>query len=166
MSVRDDILIRETHPLDYERLKGFLERNNTSETTRHFRPFPLTAETAKWITYTPKQDRYYLALFGDQVVGLCMLRGWDEGFPVPSFGVMVDRAFSGKGIGKLMTEYAVEEAKKLGCKQIRLSVYASNVAAYHLYSSLGFKEINREDVEVQGKMDENIIMVQDLEVLL
>lgn len=79
MRVRKDILIREIHPLDYEGLKGFLERNNTSETTRHFHPFPLTAETAKWITSSSKQDGYYLALFGNQVVGLCMLRGGTKG---------------------------------------------------------------------------------------
>lgn len=83
---------------------------------------------------------------------------------MPSFGVIVDHEFIGGGIGRLMTQYAIEETRKLGCKQMRLSVYASNVTAYHLYTSLGFKEINRENVEVQGEMDEKIIMVKDLEV--
>ena len=162
MSGWDEISIREIRLSDFERLKGFLERNNTPETIRHFHPFPLTAETARWITTVPRRDRYYLALCRKQVIGLCMLRGWDEGFAVPSFGIVVGREFHSKGIGRIITEYAMKEAKKLCCKQVRLSVYASNISAYNTYISMGFKETNREVVEINGEKDEKIIMDKDL----
>lgn len=158
----DDILFREVRPSDFEMLKAFLEWNDVPEITRYFHPFPLTAETAKWIATKPKSDRYYLAFLKGQVVGMSMLRGWDEGFSVPSFGILVDRKFHGKGIGRLMTERTIEGAKKLGCKQVRLSVYASNVSAYHLYTSLEFREISRKSVEIQGEKDEKIVMIKDL----
>lgn len=162
MSIWDEVSVREIRLSDFERLKRFLERNNTPETIRHFHPFPLTAETARWITTVPRRDRYYLALCGKQVIGLCMLRGWDEGFSVPSFGIVVDCELRGKGIGRIIMEYAMEEAKKLSCKQVRLSVYASNISAYNTYTSMGFRETNREVVEINGEKDEKIIMAKDL----
>ena len=156
------ILIREVQASDYNKLKEFFKRNNTCETIRHFHPFPLAAETAWQIACMPKKDRYDIALLEGKIVGMCMLRGWDEGFSVPSFGILVDRRFRGKGIGRLLTEHAIGEAKKLGCHQIRLSVYASNVRAYHLYTSLGFREVKREVVERMGEKDIKLIMIKEL----
>ena len=45
------------------------------------------------------------------------------------------------GIGKLLTEAVIEEARKLGYKRIRLDTLPSMIRARNLYKSLGFEEI-------------------------
>lgn len=168
MSTRDNltedksIIIREIGPADYAALAGFFEDNNVPTIVRQFHPFPLNEETAHYIACTNHLDHYYVALFGHQIVGLCMLRGWDEGYSIPSFGILVDRRFQNRRIGTKMTRFAIMKARKLGCHQVRLSVYASNEVALGLYASLGFIESERRSVLVMGQADEKIIMLKDL----
>lgn len=154
--------IRQVQSKDYEVLARFFEENNRLEITRHFHPFPLTLQTAYQIACNSHLDRYYIAIWNKHIVGLCMFRGWDEGFEIPSFGIFVDYRYHGRGLGRQMTEFAIEEARRLGCHSIRLSVYASNMSAMHLYISLGFNEINREPVFLLEKPDTKISMVKDL----
>lgn len=156
------VIIREIQPVDCRALARFLEDNNIPEVTRHFRPFPLTSDTAYQIACTTHLDRYYIVLLGNRIVGLCMLRGWDEGFEIPSFGILVDRRFHGRGLGRQIAEFAIKVAQRSGCNRMRLSVYATNAPALHLYASLGFQEADREVVMVDGERDEKIIMYKDL----
>ena len=161
MSRRIAAAIREVQGTDYEALNRFFEENNRPEVTRHFHAFPLTSQTAYQIACTSHFDRYYIAIWNGYIVGLCMLRGWDEGFEIPSFGIFVDYRHYGLGLGRQMTEFAIAEARKLGCPKMRLSVYASNIRALCLYTTLGFKEISRERVLITGEPDEKIIMVKE-----
>ena len=94
-------------------------------------------------------------------MGLCMLRGWDEGYKIPSFGILVDYRCKALGLGRRMTEFAIAKARELGCPSIRLSVYSSNTYAIGLYRSLGFKEISNEPVKVNGEQDVKIIMIKE-----
>ena len=154
--------IRQAQETDYEGLARFFEENNTAEVTRQFHPFPLSRETARQIACTNHLDRYYVAMMKREVVGLCMLRGWDEGFDIPSFGILLDYRYHGLGLGRQMTEFAIAQAKRLGCGRVRLTVYASNVRSVRLYLSLGFKEIYREPVIVAGEADTKLIMMKDM----
>ena len=157
-----DIVIREVRDTDYEHLRTFLEDNNIPETTRHFRPFPLSKGTAHWIACTEHLDKYYVATKGGCIVGLCMLRGWDEGYEIPSFGVLVDRRWQGLSLGQRMAEFSIARAQETGCPAVRLSVYASNRRARQLYESLGFVEISREPANVDGEEDAKIVMSKEL----
>lgn len=156
------LTIRPVRDTDYEALSGLFEENNIPEVVRHFNPFPLTRQTAYKIANTSQLDRYYVALWNGRIVGLCMLRGWDDGFEIPSFGIFVDYRYHGLGVGRQMTEFGIAETQRLDCHAVRLSVYASNTRAVNLYISLGFKEISREPVLVTGEPDAKIIMVKDL----
>ncbi len=158
-----EITIRQVQETDYEDLARFFRDNNRPEITKHFHPFPLNAQTAYNIVHTSHLDRYYIAICNSRIVGLCMLRGWDEGFDIPSFGVLVDYRYHGVGIGRQLTEFAISEARKLNCSAIRLSVYESNERAKRLYETLGFREIDREPAVVAGQPDVKIIMMKDLE---
>lgn len=163
MSGRVEAVMRPVAETDYQDLARFFEENDRPEITRGFHPFPLNAETAQRIACTEHLDRYFLAVCDGEAVGLMMLRGWDEGYQVPSFGVLVDHRHQGAGLGRQMTEFAVAEARRLGCQRLRLSVYASNRPALSLYLSIGFGEISREAVVVAGEPDVKITMVKDLQ---
>lgn len=162
MNIKPDLVIREIGLVDCEALAHFLDDNNIPEIVRYFHPFPFSPETAQFIACNPHKDKYYLALLDNQIMGLSMLRGWDEGFSVPSFGIVIDYRFHGQGIGKHLLEYTLEEARKINCESVRLSVYASNSVAVRLYESLGFHEDTRQDVMVEQEQDEKIIMIKEL----
>ena len=59
------------------------------------------------------------------------------------FGISVDRACWGLGIGRALTEACIECAGKAGCAQLELEVVAGNANAISLYQSVGFAEYGR-----------------------
>ena len=59
------------------------------------------------------------------------------------FGISVDKAYWGLGIGRALTEACIECARKAGYAQIELEVVAGNEAALALYDRLGFVEYGR-----------------------
>jgi ribosomal protein S18 acetylase RimI-like enzyme len=156
-----DLVIRQAQETDCEDLGRFFEQNNRPEVTRYFHPFQLCRLSAYLIACTEHLDKYYVAIKGERIIGLCMLRGWDEGFNIPSFGVLVDFRFQGVALGKKMTEFSVAEAKQIGCPAIRLSVYASNIRGKRLYENLGFTEISREPVSVGWEQDVKVVMIKE-----
>lgn len=52
--------------------------------------------------------------------------------------VVVDETCRGRGYGRQLVHYALEQAKALGAKSLNLTSRPSRVAANHLYQSLGF----------------------------
>jgi ribosomal protein S18 acetylase RimI-like enzyme len=91
-----------------------------------------------------------------------MLRGWDEGFSIPSFGMFIDHRRHGLGLGKEMLALTIEAARELLCEKIRLSVFASNPSACRIYLGAGFKEIERIAVIHHGAADQKIVMIKDV----
>ena len=59
------------------------------------------------------------------------------------FGISVDKAYWGLGIGRALTEACVSCAKKAGYAQLELDVVAENEKAAALYKSVGFVEYGR-----------------------
>jgi ribosomal protein S18 acetylase RimI-like enzyme len=55
-------------------------------------------------------------------------------------GVRVEGRLRGQGVGRRMLRWAIEEAKRRGCKTMRLSTHASRVDAQRFYKSLGFAD--------------------------
>lgn len=59
------------------------------------------------------------------------------------FGISVDRAFWGLGIGRALTKACIDCARAAGYVQLELEVVADNEKAVGLYRSLGFAEYGR-----------------------
>ena len=59
------------------------------------------------------------------------------------FGISVDKAYWGLGIGRALTEACIECAKNAGYIQLELEVVAENRSAIALYESVGFEEYGR-----------------------
>ena len=157
-----DVAFREIGPEDRAALARFLEENDRPEIVRTFNPFPMTAATAERIATAPRRDRYYGAFDGKRLVGLSMLRGWDEGYDVPSFGIVIDHHAHNRGLGGRLTAFTVDAARALDAPSVRLTVFASNGPGVHVYSRLGFVERSRAPVDVAGQPDEKIVMTLDL----
>ena len=56
------------------------------------------------------------------------------------FGIAVEKAYWGKGIGRALTLACIECAKQAGFSQLELEVVAENAAAVRLYEAAGFRE--------------------------
>ena len=59
------------------------------------------------------------------------------------FGISVDKAYWGLGIGRALMEACIECAKKAGFEQIELNVIADNSRAIDMYEKAGFVEFGR-----------------------
>lgn len=83
-----------------------------------------------------------LALVDGRVVGSAGFESVGEGEKVrhrADFGISVDRAYWGLGIGRALTEACIECATRAGYTQVELMVVAENKAAIALYESVGFR---------------------------
>ena len=83
------------------------------------------------------------------VVGHMILRFTDDKKEVLRFGfVIVDDLKRGQGYGKKMLQLAIHYGfELLKVKKITLGVFENNVAAYHCYKSVGFKDVILDEYE-------------------
>lgn len=68
------------------------------------------------------------------------------------FGISVDKAYWGLGIGRALTEACIACAKAAGYAQIELSVVADNRNAIALYESVGFREYGRNPLGFRSRL--------------
>ncbi len=57
-----------------------------------------------------------------------------------SMGIALFEEFTGRGLGRIMLEKLLSEAKKAGIEQMELEVFSGNARARALYTKLGFIE--------------------------
>lgn len=131
--------IRPLRASDEDGLGTFLERNDHADVTRWFRPFAMNRESARRLVADLELERFCVALDGPDIIGLGMLRGWKEGYEVPSLGVVVDRRATARGVGRALCDWLLAEAARAGAPSVRLSVDRDNHVARALYLSLGFE---------------------------
>ena len=82
------------------------------------------------------------------------------------FGISIDRAWWGIGIGRALTETCIECARQAGVLQLELEVVSENERAIALYRSAGFVEYGRNPKGFRtrsGRWQENILMRLELD---
>jgi ribosomal protein S18 acetylase RimI-like enzyme len=141
------------HPLSPEwefALAEFFATLKRVGTDQTFHPHPLDAAEAHRRASYAGRDEYHLATQRGSVVAYGMLRGWDDGYDVPSLGIVVHPAWQGLGIGRRMMEHLHDVARTRGVLRIRLKVYPGNEAAIRLYKSVGYGFAGDEDGQRVG----------------
>lgn len=133
------IEIRRPAPEIEEAIAGFFEHLHESGVATHFHPHPFTRQTARERALYVGKDVYCVAIAAGEVLGYGMLRGWDDGFAIPSLGIATHSRARGAGIGRMIMEYLHVEARRRGAPKIRLRVHPDNQAAQRLYRSLGYE---------------------------
>ncbi|HBY07191.1 MAG TPA: N-acetyltransferase [Chloroflexi bacterium] len=134
-------------------LAVFFETIQASGEAEFFHPHPFTAQEASRRAYYRGADLYYALLQGEQIIGYGMLRGWDEGYTIPSLGIFMARAARGRGLGELLMHFLHAAARARGAEKIRLTVYTHNAAAVSLYQKLGYRFEDAESDQVIGYLD-------------
>ena len=126
-----------------------------SDTVSFFHPHPFTRDFAIELcgSVHARKDGYYAACFGGVVIAYMILRGWDEGYSVPSFGVCNHPALRDVGLGQALLAHAVAECRAAGSTKLRLTVFKNNERAVHVYRKFGFVFQDKNEHELVGFLD-------------
>jgi putative acetyltransferase len=117
----------------------FEEYAESLDTDLGFQDFP--AELAGLPgSYAPPEGRLLLALDGDLPAGCVALRQLD-GRICEMKRLYVRPQYRGTGLGRLLAEHVIAEARLAGYRQVRLDTLPSMAPARLLYQQLGFREI-------------------------
>ncbi len=79
-------------------------------------------------------------------------------------GIAVDPAFQRRGVGRMLLEAAVAEARVRGVRRVTLRVLAHNEAAVRLYEQGGFvvEGVLRGEFFLDGRYVDDLLMALDL----
>ncbi len=107
--------------------------------------------------FQPPFGRFYLARDMGQIAGVGCLKQLQEN--VGEIQRMYVRSdFRGKGIGRLIAERLISEARSIGYEKLRLESLKFLTSAHTLYRSLGFEEISPySDNSMKDYQDAEII---------
>ena len=91
--------------------------------------------------YAPPSGRLLLAVENDETMGCVALRKIGEGIGEMK-RLYVRPAFRGRGLGHMLTERLIAEAKEIGYQTLRLDTMPGKMdRAIAMYRSFGFQEI-------------------------
>ena len=125
----------------------------THEQTDNLLSYPdesdITAEQeSEFLKSKTESDREIeiLAEVEGSVVGLAGVDSMGNKYKVrhrADFGISIDKAYWGLGIGRALLEASVECARKAGYEQLELNVVTENSRAIAMYEAAGFVEFGR-----------------------
>jgi len=133
-----DLIIKRLFPEDAEHLSRLLT-DDDSAYGRFFTPFASDAKSLSATLASVKQDRFWGLWFNETLAGFFMLRGFDEGYLRPSFGVYISPNFSRRGLSKLALEYSMSWCRLNGILKLMLKVHPDNTFAKKTYEQSGFR---------------------------
>jgi L-amino acid N-acyltransferase YncA len=125
---------------DYDGIWEIFNQVITSGDTYVFHPeTPKSALAKHWFA---DYMSTYVAVEDGVICGTYIIKPnqIDLGSHIANGSYMVHPAFQGKGIGKLLGEHSLKEAKSLGFKAIQFNIVVStNTYAVKLWKSIGFE---------------------------
>ena len=131
-------------------LACFFERLRAQDVEKFFHTHPLTAEEAQKRAAYRGLDFYCVLVLGDAVVGYGMLRGWDEGYEVPSIGVVVDPSVRGRGYSRSLLRFLRATARQRGVNRLRATVDPDNIKMVAHCRMLGYVFESLENGKLVG----------------
>ena len=129
---------------------GALKKENADA---FFHPHALTSEEARRLCRYTGKDLYYVLIDEGQVLAYGMLRGWDEGFDIPSLGIATLSSARGARLSSLLAQFLHAVARRRGARKVILKVYKENAAARKLYEGLGYAFTDMGTRQLLGSID-------------
>ncbi len=140
------IEIRQLKSDDASVLSATLQQATESD-RRFFHPFEFSVDAVREQLQKCISD-VFVGLFvadGAELAGFYMLRGVDEGFASPMYGVFIGPEHRRRGLARLSLQHATAVCRIRNYPSLLLKVYESNAVAVQLYQSLGFSMLREQD---------------------
>ncbi|MBO4471700.1 MAG: GNAT family N-acetyltransferase [Clostridia bacterium] len=134
------------------------------------------------LTFTIEQERAYLKQKTESereaelvaevdgviagTAGVSLPRNAEKTRHRAGYGISIEKSWWGIGIGRALTESAIECARTAGYLQMELEVVADNARAIALYKKAGFAEYGRNPRGFRtrdGRWQENVLMRLELD---
>lgn len=133
----DPLVLRPLGRSDAARVARFIS-GQPGDYARFFYAFG-DDETALAVMLERARRDIYSGLFlGERLICIFMLRGWDAGFDIPSFGLVVDAQYRGQQVLTVALEAAKLSARLRGAARMMCKVHPDNPGATRGALRLGF----------------------------
>lgn len=149
----DTLEIRHLRAEWKESLLSFLDAIHSANETQFFAPHEASVQALDKIIEGTTQDLYYLLCKGRNVIGYGLLRGWDEGYEIPSLGIAIHPEARNCGLARMFMHFLHTVARWKGARKVRLRVHRSNSPAKKLYDDMGYQFLSEEGNYLIGFLD-------------
>lgn len=138
MMTNGPLTIRPLLPEDAPQLSAML-RTQPADYSRFFYPFSFDEAAIAGRLSACVRDVYMGVYHQADLVGLFMLRGWDEGYEVPAFGILIDGRYRGYGLEMMSLETAKIICKLRGAPRMMLKMHPDNFSSRGVARKIGFR---------------------------
>jgi hypothetical protein len=108
----------------------------------YFHPFEFDVVTLRENLRRAVHDLYMGIFLYDTLIGVFLIRGWDEGYFIPSFGIAIGHMHQGYGISQIAISYSKAVCKLKGSQVLMLKVHPENTRAFKLFRREGFVSVD------------------------
>ncbi|HYI41896.1 MAG TPA: GNAT family N-acetyltransferase [Allosphingosinicella sp.] len=123
-----DFLLRPMIPSDAASIAGLLQ-SQPAEYLRFFYAFGADEAAIAEILKSREKDVYSGLFWQGALICVFMLRGWDEGYDIPSFGLVVAADRRGREVLTVAMEAAKLISRLAGADRMMCKVHPGNVGA-------------------------------------
>lgn len=116
----------------------------SSRYSRFFYPFGFDLDTVTKLLSEQGRDVFMGVYWEDQLAGFFMLRGWNEGYEVPAFGIIIGEEFRGYGLELLSLDAAKTICRLRGAERMMLKMHPQNFSARGVARKIGFVQTGVE----------------------
>ena len=127
-SPRQDLMIRPLQMEDAAALSAVLHAQ-PPRYARFFYAFGFDESDIVNILAARALDVYSGIFWDGELAGFFMLRGWDAGYDVPAFGVLIDVKHRGRGLMQLALDIAKLISRMRGAPRLMAKIHPDNVSA-------------------------------------
>lgn len=127
MSLNKSFSIRPLAATDSAAISAFV-RSQSPEYLRFFYAFDSDESAIAEMLSASKMDVYSGVFWQANLAGVFMLRGWDAGYEVPSFGVLIAQEYRGGAFMRLTLDAAKLICRLSGTKRLLAKIHPENVS--------------------------------------
>lgn len=127
MSSTNALIIRKLITADTSSVAAFLQAQSPKY-LRFFYAFKADETEIAQVLEANDKDVYSGVFWEECLIGIFMLRGWDAGYEIPSFGVLIDEKYKGWAFMRLTLDAAKLICRLAGAKKMMAKIHPENVS--------------------------------------
>lgn len=143
MSINKSLSIRRLEPSDAAAVSAFM-RSQSAEYLKFFYAFGADETSLAEMLSSSLKDVFSGVFWQDNLVGVFFLRGWDAGYEIPSFGVLIDEKYRGKSILNLTVDTAKLICRLSGINRFMVKIHPDNTPLKNVHR-MGFYRTGIEE---------------------